>query len=300
MYRVFAESNFYNSAAVLWADLGVFGTAPMIIEEDFDDVINCVNPCAGEYYVSNNDKNQVDVFYREFTMTVDAVVRWFGEAKVSNSTKQTWKTGGTALQQEIVLCQAIEPNTPKLGSVPDAFPFRCIYWEKGSGRDEGTLQEKGYHEWPAPCPRWDLVSNDAYGRSPAMDALGDIKQLQQEQKRKAQAIDKMVNPPMIADVQLKNQPASAAARRRHVRDRPEQRRLQTRLRGPPADRGNAARHRGGPEPNPVGFLQRPLHDDFATADRPHRHRDRRAAGRETHHARAGSGAEPERIHGRGD
>jgi hypothetical protein len=41
-----------------------------------------------------------------------------------------------------------------------------------------------------------------------MDALGDIKQLQQEQKRKAQAIDKMVNPPMIADVQLKNQPAS--------------------------------------------------------------------------------------------
>ena len=58
------------------------------------------------------------------------------------------------------------------------------------------------------CPRWDVVSNDAYGRSPGMDALGDIKQLQQETRRKAQAIDKMVNPPMIADVQLKNQPAS--------------------------------------------------------------------------------------------
>lgn len=208
MYRVFAESNFYNSAAVLWADLGVFGTAPMIIEEDFDDIINCVNPCAGEYYVSNDDKNRVRVFYREFTCTIGAAVPWFGEDKVSNSTKLAWKTGGTSLQQEIVICQAIEPNDPKLGSVPEAFPFRCIYWEKGSGRDEGTLQEKGYHEWPAPCPRWDLVSNDAYGRSPAMDALGDIKQLQQEQKRKAQAIDKMVNPPMIADVQLKNQPAS--------------------------------------------------------------------------------------------
>jgi hypothetical protein len=41
-----------------------------------------------------------------------------------------------------------------------------------------------------------------------MDALGDTKQLQQEQKRKAQAIDKMVNPPMVADVAMKNQPAS--------------------------------------------------------------------------------------------
>src|SRR6516225_7184828 len=41
-----------------------------------------------------------------------------------------------------------------------------------------------------------------------MDALPDIKQLQLEVKRKAQAIDKLVNPPMVADIQLKNQPAS--------------------------------------------------------------------------------------------
>jgi hypothetical protein len=41
-----------------------------------------------------------------------------------------------------------------------------------------------------------------------MDALPDIKQLQQETRRKGQAIDKLVNPPMIADGQLKNQPAS--------------------------------------------------------------------------------------------
>jgi hypothetical protein len=41
-----------------------------------------------------------------------------------------------------------------------------------------------------------------------MDGLGDTKQLQLTQKRKAQAIDKMVNPPMVADVSMKNQPAS--------------------------------------------------------------------------------------------
>jgi len=41
-----------------------------------------------------------------------------------------------------------------------------------------------------------------------MDGLGDVKQLQQETKRKAQAIDKAVNPPMVGDVQMKNQPAS--------------------------------------------------------------------------------------------
>jgi hypothetical protein len=61
---------------------------------------------------------------------------------------------------------------------------------------------------PFSCPRWDVNGNDAYGRSPAMDALGDNKQLQVEQKRKAMAIDKMVNPPMVADPSMKNEPAS--------------------------------------------------------------------------------------------
>src|SRR6185369_16659004 len=70
------------------------------------------------------------------------------------------------------------------------------------------LRARGFHDWPVMAPRWDVQSNDPYGRSPGMDALGDIKQLQQETRRKAQAIDKMVNPPLLADVQLKNQPMS--------------------------------------------------------------------------------------------
>ena len=40
--------------------------------------------------------------------------------------------------------------------------------------------------------------------SPGMDALGDVKQLQSEQKRKGQAIDKLVSPPMVGNSQLKN------------------------------------------------------------------------------------------------
>jgi hypothetical protein len=41
-----------------------------------------------------------------------------------------------------------------------------------------------------------------------MDAIGCTKQLQLEQRRKAQAIDKMVNPPLKAHVSMKNQPAA--------------------------------------------------------------------------------------------
>ncbi len=55
--------------------------------------------------------------------------------------------------------------------------FRELYWEMGRARSF-VLQQRWYHEFRVIAPRWDLAANDAYGRSPAMDALGDIKQLQ--------------------------------------------------------------------------------------------------------------------------
>ena len=49
MRLVFQESNFYTAMAIFYFDLVVFGTAVMLIYEDFDNVITCQNPCFGEY-----------------------------------------------------------------------------------------------------------------------------------------------------------------------------------------------------------------------------------------------------------
>lgn len=205
MMRVFQESNFYNSMAVCYHDLVVFGTAVVLIYEDFDSVIRCYNPCAGEYFLANSDRLDVNVVYREFVQTAEQLEQWFGEENLPNQVKNALTRQG---KTEFVIGHALEPNDGKFGGVPKQFRFREFYWLIGGASDDKMLAERGFFEFPALCPRWDLVSNDAYGRSPGMDALPDIKQLQQETKRKAQGIDKMVNPPLLADVQLKNQPAS--------------------------------------------------------------------------------------------
>jgi hypothetical protein len=208
MRLVFQESNFYNAMAVMYLDLVVFGTAAVLIYEDFDDVIRCFNPCLGEFYLDQSNRFRVDTFYREFTLTVPQVVQQFGYENCSQAVKVLYDTGEAALTREIIVAHAIEPNNDsrKLG-IPSHFTFREVYWEWGQS-NEYILSKKGFHEIPGIFPRWDLVSNDPYGRCPGMDALPDTKQLQLETRRKAQAIDKMVNPPMVADVQLKNQPAS--------------------------------------------------------------------------------------------
>lgn len=206
MMRVFSESNFYSSMNIVYEDLVVFGTAAQLIYEDYDNVIHCYNPCLGEYFVQNNAKGMADVFYREYVYTLTQMATEFGEDNLEEADRELLKTASN-WSQKFVICHAIEPNWPQMQGVPSKFPFRECYWKKGSNAGH-VLRCKGYYEGPANIARWSTVGNDAYGRSPGMDALPDVKQLQQEQKRKAQGIDKMVNPPMLADVQLKHQPAS--------------------------------------------------------------------------------------------
>lgn len=220
LYLVFAESNFYNCIAQFYYDLVIFGTASLLIYEDYDNVINCYNPCAGEYYIDIDGKYRPSVFYREFTMTVDACVSEFGIENVSPSIRQLYEDpSGANRTRELIVAHAIEPNddgnAARFG-ISDRWAFREVYWEwggstspqGGSNAQPGFLRKRGFFDSPAITCRWDLVSNDPYGRSPGMDALPDQKQIQLETRRKAQAIDKMVNPPLVADVQLKNQPAS--------------------------------------------------------------------------------------------
>lgn len=209
LLRIMARSNFYSKVATSRMDLSVFGTAPMYIEDDYRDVIRCWTPAAGEYYLANDEDGEVGTFYREFCYTMLQTARRFGLANCSPTVRTAIQTGGAMLGQEIVIAHAVEENDQYVPGAPGTkgMPFREVYWEVASGQDN-VLRIRGFHEWPVPTARWYLVGNDAYGHSCGMDALGDVKQLQVEQKRKAQGIDKQVNPPLVAHVSLQNQPAS--------------------------------------------------------------------------------------------
>lgn len=214
---ILAESNFYDALAIFYFDLVVFGTAVLLIYEDYNNVINCYNPCLGEYYVDMDAQYRPVIFGREFTHTIGEAADYFGVQNLSPSSAALWAQGGTSLTRELVVAQFLEPNNDgREYGIDRKFAFRECYWEwggsaspqGGSSYSPGLLRKRGFYESPAIIGRWDLVSNDAYGRSPGMDALPDIKQLQLETKRLSQGIDKMVNPPLVGDVQLKNQPAS--------------------------------------------------------------------------------------------
>ncbi|HEV2674139.1 MAG TPA: portal protein [Aliidongia sp.] len=211
---VLAQSNFYNVMAQAAQDLVTFGTAPVIMYEDAEDVIRCYSYCAGEYYLAVGSRFSVDTLYTEVTMTVVQIVEKFGLDSCPVSITKLWETKGGSLETEFVVCMAIEPNFPissstnsKIEVVKGGFAYREIYWLRGQ-QTTRELSRRGFNEKPFAAARWAVVSNNAYGRSPGMDALADTKQLQVETMRKAEGIEKQVRPPMGADVSMKNEPAS--------------------------------------------------------------------------------------------
>lgn len=215
LYEVFAGSNFYDSLAQMYEDLVVFGTSPLLIYEDASDVIRCQNPCAGEYFLAVGPSFRVESFYRLFTYTIAQIVENFGLENCPPDVQEMWESKGASLETERIIAHAVEPNFPiaNRGGGPEINPlkgrytYREVYWVWGGAGDE-PLSLKGFHEAPFIAPRWAITSNDPYGRSPGMDALPDIMQLQVQTQRKAEAIEKQVRPPLLASIELKNEPSS--------------------------------------------------------------------------------------------
>jgi hypothetical protein len=207
MSLVLSESNFYNAMAVMYLDLVVFGSAAMLIYEDFDSVIRCYNPALGEFYFAQDDRLEVSTFARKFTYTVEQTVQRWGEDNVSETVKGLWKRGGAEAQTSRTIVHLLEPNQDGKTKVPKRFAYRETYWEEDATAGK-ILGQKGFNEMPGLFVRWELAGNDAYGSCPAMESIGDVKQLQQETLRKAQGIDKVVNPPIVADIQLAHRPTA--------------------------------------------------------------------------------------------
>lgn len=214
---IFNRSNVYRALHSTYEEIGAFGTGAAIIMSDFKDVIRMYPLTAGEYCISTSDRGEVDTLYREFQLTVAQLVKKFGFTNVSDNTQDMYKTGNLDVWRTVIHC--IEPNEDRDPSKTDAanMAWTSTYLEVGgssdsqqtsnmgtTGGDNALLSVSGFKKFRVVAPRWSTYGGDIYGNGPAMDALGDVRQLQHEQLRKGQAIDYMTRPPLQAPTSLKN------------------------------------------------------------------------------------------------
>lgn len=203
MLAVYAKSNTYRALHQTYEELGVFGTAAKVVMPDFQTVIHHHSLTCGEYAIATDYRGTVDTLYREFEKTVAEVVKEFGYDNCSLTVRNMFDRG--QLGAWVPIIHAIEPRADRdpRSKLAKDMVWSSRYFETG-GNQDAFLRDSGFDEFPALVSRWATSGGDIYGSSPGQEALGDVKQLQQEQLRKAQGIDYKTRPPLQAPTSMKN------------------------------------------------------------------------------------------------
>lgn len=225
MLTIMLQSNLYNALPIVYGDIGTFGTAAMAILSDSRDLFRAYTFPLGSYALGVDERGNATTFVREYQLTVRQVVQTFGGERgtrlekgqqidwtnIAATTKDQWDRGNYEAGVEIVWI--VKPNDmengERLGS--KFLPWASCHYERNApGDDKKFLRESGFRTFAIMAPRWEVGSaEDAYGIDcPGMTALGDIKQLQIMQRKKAQAINKMVDPPLTGPSALRSQKTS--------------------------------------------------------------------------------------------
>ena len=193
MYIAFARSNFQQEVFEAYHDLIAFGTACLMIEQDENDILRFSSRHIKELYIQENDKGFVDTIYRRFKIPVSAAVEKFG---LENLSKETSKLFLKEPFEKIEMVHVVRPRNVYNEFKQDKknMPFQSIYFEYGSGF---IVNIGGFKELPYVIPRYLKASTEIYGRSPAMNALPDVKVLNKMVETGLKASAKQVDPPLL-------------------------------------------------------------------------------------------------------
>ncbi len=206
--QIFIKSNFYPTLLKSYSEEALYGTTAFMMAEDREDVLRCHPYPVGSYYISGDDSLRIDFCMRILSMTTRQLVDKFGYANVSSAQKALYDSpSGGIKEQWYPVVHVVHRNKYYDYTLETAkMPWTSVYYEMSNyDGNKGILARSGFNEFPLMIGRWTVTGENFYGDSAAMNCLGDVMGLQLLQKRISQAIDKQVNPPMVASPMLQNQ-----------------------------------------------------------------------------------------------
>lgn len=170
------NSNFYTEVNRMYIDLVSYGTGILYIEpskkpgRDLRFSARGVN----ETYISENAEGIIDTVFRKFEMTVRQVVDEFGIENVSDKVKKMWEKSP---EEYVKVSHAVFPRDDFDYGKKDSKNKRyASIWYECEANDS-ILKKGGYDTFPYVVARWLKETGEVYGRSPAMNALPDVKTL---------------------------------------------------------------------------------------------------------------------------
>ncbi len=202
IYRVLASSNFYQESHSVYIEQAGFGTSSLFLDAHPDKIVRFRNLTIGTYAIGADDLGMINTLSRRMFMTAQQLALRFGEEKLSNQSKGMLDRKS---REKIEVLHLVQPREGWDDRKFDKanMPYESIYWESKVSAHEATpLNEDGYREFPFLVPRWRIVGDEVWGRSPGMEALSDVEMLQEMDKTSIMAIHKSVDPPVMGPAEM--------------------------------------------------------------------------------------------------
>lgn len=197
MLDVCSRSNFYHEAHKFYKELGVFGTAAMMIVDDPETAIRCKTFTCGQYAIGCDHSGRVRRFARLMKMTVSEMVDMFGLDNCPQGVQAAYQNKNYISYRDVYHLIILNPDVNDGKIDKWSKPFVSFYWCNELPEEE-FLDVGGFDEFPVMCARWDTVGSDIYGYGPGWYALGDAKSVQVVDEDVHIGIKKGVDPPMTA------------------------------------------------------------------------------------------------------
>jgi len=197
------ESNFASMVAKNYQSFTSLGNM-VLLEEERDpaspqwDGLQFTAWHMSEVAFAENFEGVIDTVYRKFKWPIHKILQRFPDSIPERLQKKMERSPDD--EEEIIHC--IKPRDPRgIKESPSGIqrpedrPFMSVYVLKTGGV---LLEEGGFFELPFFATRWSTLPGEVYGRGPGHLGLPDIRTLNRLKQLALKAINKAVDPPLIA------------------------------------------------------------------------------------------------------
>lgn len=175
---------------------GAFGTSAIaLFKGDYENPLIFKSWSIQNLMIAEGPDGFVDTVYYDMSMSLRTLVATYGKDKLPADLKKIAEDP-TQQTNKIKVCVAIEPRASydKTKSDELNMPIRTCHFLFED--PQAILKESGFTEMPVRIGRWYKLANEEYGRSPGMDALPAIMQLNALKESFLVCVEKKAEPPL--------------------------------------------------------------------------------------------------------
>lgn len=190
-------SDFDNSFHEGYLDLGAFGTFNIVQEwsDRLQHLVFRAIPLANSS-IEDSAWGKVNVLFRRVDMTLRQAQERFGEEALRAAAPKFSENKDQSKRFNIGHAVFPREDQSRYGSTGTKKAYASIWWNRETME---RISEGGYDEFPYVVPRWSKLPMEAYGRSPAMQCLPDIRMINMMSNVVITAAQKVIDPPIMVE-----------------------------------------------------------------------------------------------------